>query len=180
MKIKQDPITGLRCREDGAVLMPPSGTRYAAFRWTFGSNTSQGYRQIRFHGKIYKVHQIVCRAFHGLAPIDRPEVDHINRIKSDNRPENLRWVDHKENIDNRDCVDQSMEKYGVRHCEDEKAYGRAYSKAYIAAHHKEHNARQRVYDAAKYTKMKAQGLTYRKDPNGKWGWYPRVRKSEVV
>lgn len=157
MKIKQDPVTGLWCREDGAVLMPPSKGRFKTFRWTSGYEMSTGYCKVKFRGEAYLVHQMVCRAFNGLAPINKPFVDHINRIRDDNRPSNLHWVNCKENAANQDSVDQSIERYGVRACDDKAAY-----------------------DAAKYAKMKAQGLSYRKGPDGKYGWFPRVRKSEAA
>ena len=32
---------------------------------------------------------------------NKPQVDHINRIRTDNRIENLRWVSHLENMQNR-------------------------------------------------------------------------------
>ena len=45
------------------------------------------------------VHRLVAEAF-----IDNPqgytEIDHLNRDKSDNRAENLRWVTHSENMRN--------------------------------------------------------------------------------
>ena len=45
------------------------------------------------------VHRLVAEAF-----IDNPqgytEIDHVNRDKSDNRAENLRWVTHSENMRN--------------------------------------------------------------------------------
>lgn len=202
MQIKQDQVTGLWCHSNGAVLMPPSGRRFKTFRWTFGYDASYGYKRVMFQRKNYFVHQIICRAFNGLPPADKPEVDHINRIPHDNRPENLRWADRKENLGNRDCVDKSIEKHGVRACEDPQAYHRAhqeahrekyraYSKAwyerhceerstYYEAHREECKARQRAYEAAKRTKMKAQGLYYTKGPDGKYGWYPRVHKSEAA
>ena len=43
---------------------------------------------------------LVLRAFVGPPPPDKPEVDHINRNKKDDRPENLRWVDRYENMQN--------------------------------------------------------------------------------
>lgn len=52
------------------------------------------------HPPVY-IHRLVALAF-----IPNPEngrvVDHINRVKTDNRVENLRWVTHSENHVNTD------------------------------------------------------------------------------
>lgn len=165
MVIKQDPVTGLWAREDGAVLMPPSGTKFKKFRWTFGSKRYDDYRQIVYKGKHHLVHRIICCAFHGLPPEGKPEVDHISRIKSANFALNLHWADSRGNNTNRGYVDRSVEKFGVRECEDKKAYESAYMKP---------------YNAAKRAKMNDRGLTQRKGPDGRWGWFPRIRKREAV
>jgi hypothetical protein len=47
--------------------------------------------------KAYGVHQVVALAFHGQPPEGRV-VDHINTIKTDNRPENLEYVTNSENV----------------------------------------------------------------------------------
>lgn len=47
--------------------------------------------------KSYWFHILVCTAFHGPRPSPRHQVDHINRDRFDNRPENLRWVTPHEN-----------------------------------------------------------------------------------
>ena len=168
MEIKQDPITTLWCRNDGAVLMPPCHNIHRfTYTWTFGTDDGCGYRQVRFRGKNYYVHRMVCRAFNGLPPEGKVEVDHINRIRHDNRCSNLHWVNRRENCNNQDKVDQSIEKYNCRYCTDKAAYDRAYRKA--------HREKYRAYGAAKYAKMKAQGFHCIKGPDGKWGWYPRIR-----
>ena len=177
MLIKQDPVTGLWAREDGAVLMPPDGYRFKEYRWTFGTKANrQGYLAVRYKGKVYLVHQIICRAFHGLPPADKPETDHINRIKVDNSFRNLRWLDRKGNTDNRDYVDKSLEKHGVRHCDDPKTYDKIHGKAYYETHREEIRAYQKGHAAALRAEKKAQGLAQRKDSTGKWGWFPRIRK----
>lgn len=49
--------------------------------------------------KKFSAHRIVAEAF--IPNVDnKPEVDHINTIRHDNRAENLRWVTRKENINN--------------------------------------------------------------------------------
>ncbi len=57
----------------------------------------------RFRGDPHKrvaVHSLVAAAFIGKRPTNQ-EVDHINRIKTDNRVENLRYVFRSVNMHNR-------------------------------------------------------------------------------
>jgi hypothetical protein len=63
-----------------------------------------GYPQfsLYFDGKkeAALVHRLVCCIFNGECPEGKDQVDHINRVRSDNRALNLRWVDSQENSDN--------------------------------------------------------------------------------
>lgn len=63
-----------------------------------------GYREISLGRKgerkrCYQVHRLVADAF-CEKPDGCNEIDHINGIRDDNRPENLRWVTHKQNMNN--------------------------------------------------------------------------------
>lgn len=49
--------------------------------------------------KRFLVHRVVAEAFIPN-PYKKPEIDHINTIRTDNRVENLRWVTHTENMNN--------------------------------------------------------------------------------
>ena len=62
---------------------------------------SNGYAYVRISGTDYLAHRIVWLIFHGYWP---ETVDHINRIRSDNRICNLRDVSNLENH-------QNMSKY---------------------------------------------------------------------
>ena len=46
--------------------------------------------------KDFYIHRLVCEAFHEN-PMNRPDVNHINEDKSDNRACNLEWVTRKGN-----------------------------------------------------------------------------------
>jgi len=74
-----------------------------------------GYLQIQLwknaEYKMFMVGRLVALAFIPN-PDGKKEVDHINRIRTDNRVENLRWVSAEENSQNRNVP---LGKTGHRH-----------------------------------------------------------------
>lgn len=69
----------------------PAGSRAAPSGGT-------GYRQIRVDGRLYMTHRLAFLYMTGDFPPD--DVDHINRIPSDNRWGNLRPATRRENLSN--------------------------------------------------------------------------------
>lgn len=65
---------------------------------------NSGYYKINLYkdGKqvIFRFHRLLAIQFIPN-PLELPEIDHINGIKTDNRLENLRWVNHIQNSNNR-------------------------------------------------------------------------------
>ena len=62
--------------------------------------TNKGYRSYTINGKTIDGHRLVAEKYLPN-PEGKPQVDHINRIRHDNRVENLRWVTREENCENR-------------------------------------------------------------------------------
>lgn len=63
-----------------------------------GAAHGSGYREVRLDGKRLYTHRIIFALTNGRWPIG--DVDHANRDKTDNRPENLREATRTQNIQN--------------------------------------------------------------------------------
>jgi hypothetical protein len=63
-----------------------------------GAVNRDGYRRIKYQGKLYAVHRLVW-AYHGNEPV--AFIDHINGDVLDNHIENLRGATHSQNCMNR-------------------------------------------------------------------------------
>lgn len=63
-----------------------------------GSKNSKGYIKIHIDGKGHSAHRLAWLYMKGELPLD--QVDHINRIRNDNRFCNLRVATNKENQEN--------------------------------------------------------------------------------
>ena len=94
-EIETEPPHMIRRRSNGWIVTP-------------SLNNRSGYIDIRLNGKTYRYHRILAKHFIPN-PDDLPEIDHIDRDKTNNSLENLRWVNRSQNLKNR-----NVEKYGKR------------------------------------------------------------------
>ena len=61
---------------------------------------TDGYIRLMLNQKLYRKHIILAKQFIPN-PDNLPCIDHINRIRTDNRIDNLRWVSHSDNSKNK-------------------------------------------------------------------------------
>ena len=67
-----------------------------------GRIRKDGYRHVKIHRKEYMFHRLVANQFiQNDDPLNKTEIDHINRDRTDNHIENLKWVSRRENLWNR-------------------------------------------------------------------------------
>jgi hypothetical protein len=74
-----------------------STSRIIAITFDAGAD---GYNRVWLNGKHYLHHRIIAQQFIEN-PENLPQIDHINRVKTDNRLENLRWISNSENQKNK-------------------------------------------------------------------------------
>ena len=71
---------------------------------------ASGYMCVRLNDGIYKLHRILAKHFLPN-PDDLPEIDHIDRDKTNNSIENLRWISRSENLRNRGQYTRQRPEY---------------------------------------------------------------------
>jgi len=74
-----------------------------------GSRRLDGHHQVRIDGQMYTEHQVIWLLVYGVWP---DEIDHENRIRDDNRINNLRKCSRSQNNANRPA--QRNNKLGVK------------------------------------------------------------------
>tara|TARA_R110002167_G_scaffold97211_1_gene256800 strand:- start:688 stop:1173 length:486 start_codon:yes stop_codon:yes gene_type:complete len=104
--------TTIKCFRDGRIetLCKRTNKYCKKGEWMERSNNPKknGYIRIMIGAKHYLAHRIIMIAFVGES---EQCVDHINRIKTDNRFENLHYCTHIENNLNRDFCDNAKGCY---------------------------------------------------------------------
>lgn len=95
VELRYDPETGYFFR-----LRTTSGNAVAGSRADHLCKAN-GYMRVNVQNVRYLAHRVAYAMHHGEPPDVRLEVDHINGIRSDNRPLNLRQVNRNMNQQNR-------------------------------------------------------------------------------
>ena len=84
--------------ETGVFIWNICRNRLAPVGGIAGADTSNGYRRIVIGGREYLAHRVAWFYMEGYWP--EHEIDHINRVKNDNRWKNLRHVSRQCNLRN--------------------------------------------------------------------------------
>lgn len=139
-------------RSDGAVWSNKSG-------WIYGTKRTTGYLCVCIAKRSILVHKIVAEAFL-TNPDNKPTVDHIDRVRTNNSVDNLRFATYREQRDNSSQVLNSQD-IGVRYCDNPKEYSKRNAKVWYENHKNDpswldaRRRRQRINTANYRAKRKA-------------------------
>ena len=115
----------------------------------YKANSTDGYILIRFNGRLELGHRIAWKLVYGVWPKD--QVDHINRVKDDNRISNLREATNQENQRNKDSKGYYFYKQNADHGRKPWLAKIGHNKKtyYLGCFWTEEEARQAYLDARK-------------------------------
>lgn len=97
MTITQELLKELFEYRDGKLFWKTSRKNQIKINTEAGCVSTSGYCDIRVNNKLYRAHRLIFLMLKGYLP---KYIDHINRIKDDNRIENLRECTQSENLRN--------------------------------------------------------------------------------
>lgn len=93
--------------------MPNGSPRQYGGQPHFGVWNKLDARFVLFQGgKTYKVHRLICEAFHGPPPDGQNVCLHIDENSANNRADNLKWGTQKENLNAPSFIAYCEERIG--------------------------------------------------------------------
>jgi hypothetical protein len=101
--MKEKLNTHFSYREDGFLVWIKPTSKSTKIGDISGTLSNSKYYMSGFLGKIYLTHRLIYMYHFGEFT---GEIDHINRIKTDNRIENLRVVDRSQNCQNKTTINK--------------------------------------------------------------------------
>lgn len=83
-----------------------------------GTMTEKGYKRFTFEGRVWRCNRVAFALHYGHWP--KHTVDHINTVKADNRPINLRDATNEQNSDHRHAMRTIRQAAFAHHHQENK------------------------------------------------------------